>query len=318
MKIKYIKSLLSRKIKHWISNIDDPKIQELVAENVIVSGGAITNMLLNERVNDFDIYFKTPESAQKIAQYYVNKFIEKSDKKFSNYDIHVLNENGHVSVKVRSKSIAGEEENSEYTDFEDMFKSKISDTYLEDLSNDFDITAPEKKKNKKKKKKNKNNSLYRPVFISSNAITLSDKIQLVTRFTGTIDEIHENYDFTHCKCAFDFDSKKIHIPVESLECILNKELRYTTSRYPLCSLFRIRKFLDRGWTINAGQILKIAWDLNKLDLTNYNTLKDQLIGVDSAYFHDVLYKLRKNSNEKNIDPNIVDETYLMKVVNLVF
>src|SRR3546814_939057 len=39
---------------------------------------------------------------------------------------------------------------------------------------------------------------YRPVFMSTNAITLSDKIQIVLRFYGEADAIHENYDFVHC------------------------------------------------------------------------------------------------------------------------
>src|SRR3546814_2013322 len=39
---------------------------------------------------------------------------------------------------------------------------------------------------------------YRPVFVSTNAITLSDKIQIVLRFYGEADAIHENYDFVHC------------------------------------------------------------------------------------------------------------------------
>nr|MCU0343906.1 T9SS type A sorting domain-containing protein [Ignavibacterium sp.] len=44
---------------------------------------------------------------------------------------------------------------------------------------------------------------YRPVFISENAITLSDKVQLVIRFYGTPAEIHDNYDYAHCMCYFD-------------------------------------------------------------------------------------------------------------------
>jgi hypothetical protein len=41
---------------------------------------------------------------------------------------------------------------------------------------------------------------YRPVFLTTNAITLSDDVQLVIRFYGTPGEIHDVYDFEHCKC----------------------------------------------------------------------------------------------------------------------
>ena len=36
---------------------------------------------------------------------------------------------------------------------------------------------------------------YRPVFLSQNAITLSDRMQIVIRFHGLPNQIHDNYDF---------------------------------------------------------------------------------------------------------------------------
>jgi hypothetical protein len=53
---------------------------------------------------------------------------------------------------------------------------------------------------------------------------------------------------------------------EALESILTKELRYVGSRYPLCSVIRTRKFLARGWTINAGQYVKMCFQISQLDL----------------------------------------------------
>ena len=60
------------------------------------------------------------------------------------------------------------------------------------------------------------------------------------------------------------------------------------SKYPLCSIIRTRKFIQRGYTINAGQYLKMAMQLNELDLKDVSVLQDQLIGVDSAYFDMVI------------------------------
>jgi hypothetical protein len=84
------------------------------------------------------------------------------------------------------------------------------------------------------------------------------------------------------------------------------------SKYPLCSIIRTRKFLQRGWRINAGQFVKMAWDLNKLDLSDINVLEDQLVGVDVAYFEEVLSLLRERGGEQ------IDGAYLMQVIDKVF
>ena len=93
--------------------------------------------------------------------------------------------------------------------------------------------------------------------------------------------------------------------------ILTKELIYAGSKFPICSLFRIRKFIERGWTINAGEILKISYDISKLNLDDYETLRNQLIGVDTAYFAELLNVL-KNDNKP------INRTYLYEIINRVF
>ena len=109
---------------------------------------------------------------------------------------------------------------------------------------------------------------YRPVFLTANAITLSDKIQIVLRFWGEPEEIHKNYDFVHCTNYWTSWDGYLDLKTQALECIINKELRYVGSRYPVCSIFRVRKFLERGWKINAGQLLKACMQISELDMLN--------------------------------------------------
>ena len=74
----------------------------------------------------------------------------------------------------------------------------------------------------------------------------------------------------------------------------------------------MRKFVGRGWTINAGQILKMAMQVSKLDLTNWQVLRDQLTGVDAAYFCEVLSKLKER------DPEKLDAAYLVEIIDRMF
>lgn len=153
---------------------------------------------------------------------------------------------------------------------------------------------------------------YCPVFMSSNAITLTNDIQLVLRFTGSPEEIHKNYDFVHCTsywCSWD---DTLECPKEALSALLSRELIYVGSLYPLASVIRTRKFIKRGFSCTAGQYLKMAWQLNALDLTDLNVLRDQLTGVDALYFHLMLSALEGDDLTK------VDNEYLFSVIDTYF
>ena len=42
-------------------------------KNVIVTGGCIASGLRAEKINDFDVYFKTKEAVLAVAEHYANK-----------------------------------------------------------------------------------------------------------------------------------------------------------------------------------------------------------------------------------------------------
>lgn len=161
---------------------------------------------------------------------------------------------------------------------------------------------------------------YRVLFVTSNAITLSDKVQLIIRFQGEPGDIHRNFDYQHVLSYWTSWDKRLVLNPVSLECIMAKELRYVGSLYPLCSVIRLRKFIARGWTVNAGQIIKMLWQVNQLDLSNPLVLEDQLVGVDSAYFAQVISALKAKLDKEAVDGRVpeVDGTYLMTLVDKVF
>src|SRR6056300_903322 len=71
-----IKRELTNKVESWLDSIEDDDVRWIAARNVIVTGGAIASMLLGERINDYDVYFRTREATLKVAEYYVKKFNE--------------------------------------------------------------------------------------------------------------------------------------------------------------------------------------------------------------------------------------------------
>ena len=288
MKAKTIKKALRAKIDEWLSSIEDEALRKQLGEQTIVTGGAIASMLLQESVNDYDIYFRTMDAAVAAAKYYVNKFPG-----YTMHGINVKSDDGRVRI-VTAKGYRGETAGDVRT-LQDS--GEIEESYQE-------AEAAALKVDDKPK--------YRPIFLSTNAITLANKMQIILRFWGEPDAIHKNYDFVHCTNYWTSWDGNLVLRPAALETLLSRELRYAGSKYPVCSVFRLRKFIKRGWSINAGQILKMLMQISALDLTDPLVLEDQLTGVDSAYFIEIMQKL----NEK--DPEKVNTAYLVEIIDRMF
>ncbi len=289
-KRKTIIETIERKMNKWIESIEDENLRPLVKNNYIVTGGAITSMLLGDNPNDYDIYFRDMEVAKKVVNYYISKLTKTP--KVSNIEAR-NGKNGGVAVYIKSAGIATSE-NENFKDYE----------YFETTNGDRLESYLDKESFKEKKP-------YTVAMISSNAISLHGDVQIITRFVGKPFDIHKNYDFIHTTNWYT-ESDGLVLNEKALESILARELRYVGSLYPICSMFRIKKFLKRGWTITAGEILKISWDINKLDLDNMDVFYEQLIGCDAAYFHKLISILKKTTDKK------IDRTYLFETINRVF
>ena len=280
MKAKTISKILENKFKGLLNSIDNEEIKELMTWNTIITGGCITSMLLNEDVNDYDLYFKDLNTTKKVAEYFVDKY---NTKNTNDSKPQVQEIDGRLKIMIKSSGVAEDIEAKEEIGQKDKMFTK------------------ESSKGKK----------YIPVFITANAISLSDDVQLILRFYGEPEEIHKNYDFVHCTNYWTSWGRELVLKKEALESILTKELTYTGSLYPVCSVIRLRKFIKRGWTITAGQILKILWQVSKLDLEDIDVLEDQLTGVDLVYFSSLIDVLKEGDRDINYQyiSELVDEIF---------
>jgi hypothetical protein len=313
-KSKTIKAILRKKIDKWLDTIEDPDLKKQLAKSVIVTGGAIVSMLQGEEVNDFDIYLRDHHTTKAVAEYYVKRFQSRLQKGIS-VQLTVTDEGGRVKVKAKSAGVAGIEGTDEaYQYFEGAAEGeKKGEEYVSSIMDDpQEIEDVYQDTEQKVLNADEETQAFRPVFLTSNAITLSNKIQIVLRFYGEPDEIHGNYDYVHCTSYWTSWDNKLKLRPEALESILAKELKYVGSKYPICSIVRLRKFIQRGWTVNAGQILKIAMQISELDLTDIDVLEDQLTGVDTAYFVQLIKALRDK------DPEKVNVAYLVEIIDRLF
>lgn len=284
MQVKTIKKIISKKLEDWLMTIEDSNLRKDVKANILVSGGCITSLFQNLPVNDYDVYIQDMNVLLRLANYYCPNDVLDGRKRQeylaeidSAYDI----DNNNLSkIAVRYKTLKS-----------GQIKLNINSVGVK-------MVIEEGKK-------------YQVSFLSQNAISLTDDLQIVLRFNGTAEQIHKTFDFIHATNYFTFADGLV-TNIEALQCILTKNLKYQGSLYPLTSIIRMKKFLLRGWSINAGEILKIMFQISELDLKNVEVLEEQLIGVDIAYFAKLIEVIR------TVNPEKITSSYLSEIIDRVF
>lgn len=316
MKSKTIKAVIRAKIDAWLASIEDEGVRDMAAKSIIVTGGAIASMLLKETVNDFDVYFRDRATTIAVAKYYVGRFSPEKKRGIACAISVDESKTDRVRIVVKSAGIASESGTAKPYEYFESQQEGESRQYVAEVMDDRgdiqDAYENTKQAVGEDRQATDSRPSYRPVFLSTNAITLSDRVQIVLRFYGEPDAIHENYDFVHCTNYWTSWDGALVLRPAALEALLARELVYVGSRYPVCSVIRLRKFIKRGWSINAGQILKAVMQISALDLTNIDVLQDQLTGVDCAYFSEVIAKLKES------DPTKVNTAYLIEIIDRMF
>lgn len=262
-KTKMIVSKIESKMNSWISTLPLP-LQLKVSNSYIVTGGAIASMLLDEEPKDYDVYFSDVQVCKELANHYVKQFQNKTSKQTS---VNIIGNSNSVKIEMM-------------TGMEPGIRTPISmqpkfENFIGDPS---DL------------KKNHPQNSYIPLLITANAITLSDDLQIITRFVGNAEFIHSNFDFLHAMNYFSQEAK-LQLTNISLECIREKQLKYCNSQFPIAAIIRLKKFIKRGWNINAGEIFKICWDIAHLNLDDPETLKNQITGFYGREFISLLNEM---------------------------
>lgn len=301
---KTMKKGLKSKINAWANSVTDGAVKEAILKDTIITGGAIVSLVNNETPNDYDIYFRTFKALKLVTEYYVNEF-----------------NRVRTAVKANVKIFSGKTSACDYIPNDGIQRSHVdicstcnSDSWCPQGKR---IIAQVESTGKDYLPSNrKDNGKYLPTYITPNAITLTDDIQFILRFYGNANEIHKNYDFVHCTGYYESGTNNVTISSKVYECIINKTLRYQGSLYPFCSIVRLRKFIARGYTINAGEIAKMCIQLSQLNLKNIEVLEDQLTGVDMLYFSNIINHFKEWIAEDS--NNELNAEFMCSVIDKVF
>jgi hypothetical protein len=118
-KRKTIEQTIRNKIKGWLGSIEDIALRDEIKAHYIVTGGAITSMLLGDLPNDYDVYIDDADVAAKLANYYISRLPAVENEMTRTPIVEVPPERNRVTIKVKSAGITGEEiDQSKYEYFE--------------------------------------------------------------------------------------------------------------------------------------------------------------------------------------------------------
>jgi hypothetical protein len=142
------------------------------------------------------------------------------------------------------------------------------------------------------------NNDYKLKYVSPTALSYvkdKNKIQLIkmSEMMGNVPpELLEKFDFTICMGLFDFFSGSFYLDENFLPDLSRRDLKFNIkTKYPLSSLFRMRKFVYRGYKISGTEIVKIGLAINNLKIESYSMLKEQLYGIDTLFLKELTDQL---------------------------
>ena len=141
------------------------------------------------------------------------------------------------------------------------------------------------------------------MFVTKNATTFKRSegrrkytFQLIKSFSGEAEDIFRNFDFTITNVAFDFERNSFVFGERFFQDVAARRLVYAgDSKYPICAMYRTKKYMARGFECSGATIMHIALCIVQLKIESYADLKKQLLGIDTIYLQGLLESFEPNA-----------------------
>jgi len=236
-------------------NLNQSYFTEHILCKSFIAGGAILSVSREEKIKDYDLFLTDPSSARSL----VNLFMRRID---GGSTFQLLTQEDDTNPKI-SKGILG------------FTQPQLMTVSIEEVIDNFN----------KKCKEEKAGGTVKPVYLSKNAVTLSNGIQIIFRFIGEPEDVFSTFDYEHCKVYWRPDPLglllgKLVYSGRSQESIAKNELIYTgNTRFVLSAISRLNKFIKRGWGITPSSLLSLAVTSSKIDWSDRKVLEEELLGI---------------------------------------
>ena len=145
---------------------------------------------------------------------------------------------------------------------------------------------------------------FKVAFTSPNAISYKkDKIciQLIVmpELIGLgCDGLLAGFDFTVCMGAFSMKEDRFYHDEDFLIDLSEKRLIFNIkAKYPIASMYRVLKYIKKGYKISGLEIVKISLSIHNLKMETYRDLRQQLMGIDTLFLKELTDNLLSPDKE---------------------
>jgi len=251
--LRTVNNLCEEKLKELA--LTEKQFSETILCTSFIAGGAILSVSKQEKIKDYDLFMTTPAAALKLFNILIKR-IPDGDSLTLTVEQDNINPNLHRGYLFLNNA------------FREDTLEKAIDRFNENC----------------KKYKIKSHKVY-PTYLSKNALTLSNGVQLIFRFIGEPKEVFSTFDYEHCKIYWRPNPLglllgSVHYEGRSQESIAKNELIYTgNTRFVLSAISRLNKFIKRGWGISPSSLLSLALSVNKVDWSSREALEEELLGI---------------------------------------
>lgn len=149
---------------------------------------------------------------------------------------------------------------------------------------------------------------YRFICNTDKSVTFSLQgsditLQLIHQnYYKNIDKVFEDFDFTINMVGYDFGEDEFVYHEEAMQHLAQRKLIVNTNtKFPLISVLRVQKYLDRGYSISKKEMLRLLLSISQLNLTSYDDVIKQLGGMYSVNMDKVFDKNVMFSMDNVID-----------------
>ena len=122
------------------------------------------------------------------------------------------------------------------------------------------------------------------------------RVQLIKCVVRPMPETIDGFDFTICQGGFDLE--QFLFGVDFFRHLAQRKLVFNTnSEYPICSLYRARKFIKRGFHFSGIEAIKLGLRIQALKIDTYADLRKQLMGIDTMFLKELTDSLAGQSEK---------------------
>lgn len=169
--------------------------------------------------------------------------------------------------------------------------------------NDFDLFFRDPESARNGAEKFRTNFTATTVVSTSSAITLklngmSFQFIVLPEACGITEAVLSGFDYTTVMAAYEFVHSEFVVEESFTLSALEKKLIFNPdSKFPIAALFRVRKYLAKGFKISGVELVKIAFAIHALKFESYKDVKRQLLGIDTIFLKEFTDSLDKMDSD---------------------